>query len=331
MGGILTQLRPPKPTFTETNVPSLAGRVFIVTGGNDGIGFELVKMLYAKGGTVYIASRNEKKIDAAIRAIQSLYSSDSTGSLQSLHIDLADLSTVAPAVSKFLKQESRLDILFNNAGISTAPVGSVSMQGHEAHLATNCLGPYLLTTLLIPILSKTASISPPGTVRVVFTTSGIVDLKAPKGGMIMSDVSAGKQSDDVTFNYAVSKTGNWFLASELDKRFRSAGILAVAQSPGTIRTKGWNNAPSLMKFLMAPFLYEPKMGAYTELWVGLSPVVQMDDGGRFAIPWGRWHPSLREDILVSLKTKEDGGTGVADEFWKWCETQVKEYSGGHQV
>lgn len=56
----LTQIYPPKPGFTEKNVPagSQRGRVFIVTGGNAGIGLELTKLLYAAGGTVYIASRS---------------------------------------------------------------------------------------------------------------------------------------------------------------------------------------------------------------------------------------------------------------------------------
>lgn len=57
----LTQIYPPKPGFTEKNVPtgSQRGRVFIVTGGNAGIGLELTKILYAAGATVYIASRSK--------------------------------------------------------------------------------------------------------------------------------------------------------------------------------------------------------------------------------------------------------------------------------
>lgn len=56
---LYTQLFPPKPTFTEDNVPSQQGKVFIVTGGNSGVGFELCKILYGTGATVYMASRSE--------------------------------------------------------------------------------------------------------------------------------------------------------------------------------------------------------------------------------------------------------------------------------
>lgn len=54
-----TQFFPPSPTFTEKDVPSQSGRVFIVTGGNAGSGFELYKMLYTTGATVYMATRSQ--------------------------------------------------------------------------------------------------------------------------------------------------------------------------------------------------------------------------------------------------------------------------------
>jgi hypothetical protein len=79
--------------------------------------------------------------------------------------------------------------------------------------------------------------------------------------------------------------------------------------------------------LLKPIMREPKMGAYTGLWAGLSQDVKCEDGGKNAMPWGRWHPDPRKDILESLKTKEEGGTGLAAGFWEWCEEQTKEYAG----
>lgn len=116
MGAAYTQLFPPKPEFTEQNIPSLEGKVFIITGGNSGIGFEIAKILYSRGGTVYIAGRSLAKIDAAIDTIKSA-AQPKSGSLKSLLLDTSDLTTVSPCVSKFLAQESRLDVLFNNAGV----------------------------------------------------------------------------------------------------------------------------------------------------------------------------------------------------------------------
>jgi hypothetical protein len=67
------------------------------------------------------------------------------------------------------------------------------------------------------------------------------------------------------------------------------------------------------------------MGAYTELWAGLSPEVTMETNGGYVVPWGRIHPAPRQDLLDALKSTQDGGIGRAGEFWEWCEKKVAEY------
>jgi NAD(P)-dependent dehydrogenase (short-subunit alcohol dehydrogenase family) len=320
----LTQLFPPKPTLTEENVGSLAGKVYIVTGGNAGVGLELVRILYTQGSTVYIIGRSPTRVAAAVVDIESTLTNN-PGKVKSLIIDLGDLTTVARGVSQFLAQETCLDVLFNNAGIAQVPAGSLTAQGEEAHMGTNCLGHFLLTQLLCPILIRTAKALPRGSVRVVFTTSGIIDMIGPPGGLSIAELVPGSHSKDKARNYSASKAGNWLLAAEFDKRLCSEGIVSVVQTPGTLKTKGWSAVP-VMKFLFTPLFHEPKMGAYTELWAGLSSEVKCEDGGRMIIPWGRWHPNPRSDILVSLKTKEEGGTGLGVEFWAWCEEHTKEFA-----
>jgi hypothetical protein len=168
---------PPRPHFTEVQILSLAGKVYIVTGGNSGVGRELVKILYTKGSTVYVAGRTLTKIESAIKEIKAEVVATQTGQLRSLIVDLGNLSTIVPWVSTFLAKESRLDVL----------LGSVTTQGHEIHMGTNCLGisfsslyslhdansilvgPYLLTQLLLPILTHTAQSAPKNSIRVVFT------------------------------------------------------------------------------------------------------------------------------------------------------------------
>lgn len=330
MGAFWSQLLPPSPVFTEANVPPLNGKVFIVTGGNAGIGLELVKILYAKGGcTIYIASRSGPRISKAIEEVKS-----STGTprispaiLKSLVVNFGDLRTISRATSEFFTQESRLDVLWNNAGIAQAPSGSVTEQGYEAHVGTNCLGPHLFTQLLLPLLLKTAKTAPTSSVRVIYTSSQIVDTTAPPGGVSLAEQEPGKHSLDKNWNYSISKAGNWFLASELDKRARKNGLVSVVQNPGNVATKGWDPTSAFAKLLISPFLYSAKHGAYTELWAGLSEDVTTQDGGKCAVPWGgRWHPNPRPDILESMKSKDEGGTGLAAEFWDWCEQQTKPFA-----
>jgi len=193
-------------------------------------------------------------------------------------------------------------------------------------MATNCLGPYLFTKLLMPILISTAKNSPPASVRVVFASSGIIDIAGPPGGISLAELEPGKHSDDQNRKYSASKAGDWFLASEFDKKLTKEGIVCVAQSPGNLKTKGWDGAPKIAMFIMSPIMHPPVRGAYTGLWAAFSPEVKCGDGQKFIIPWGRFNKDLKKELVESLKTKEEGGTGLAQEFWDWCEAHTKDYA-----
>ena len=90
-----------------------------MTGGYCGIGFELTQILHAHNATVYIAGRSQSKASTAIDRIKTAFPNRS-GRLEFLHLDLSDLATIKPAVESFLKQEQRLDVLMNNAGVCHA-------------------------------------------------------------------------------------------------------------------------------------------------------------------------------------------------------------------
>ena len=67
------------------------------------------------------------------------------------------------------------------------------------------------------------------------------------------------------------------------------------------------------------------MGAYTELWAGLSEGLGMESNGECVVPWGRIHPGPREDLLTALKSSDEGGSGKAKKFWNWCEEKIADY------
>jgi retinol dehydrogenase-12 len=87
-----------------------------VTGGYTGIGLALVKILYQKNATIYVAGRDEDKHDKAMADLKKAIPS-SKGNIEFLKLDLADQSTIKASADMFLKKESRLDVLVNNAGI----------------------------------------------------------------------------------------------------------------------------------------------------------------------------------------------------------------------
>ena len=202
-------MRPPAPQFTEKDIPSLNGKVIIITGGNAGVGFKVVKILYTKGGcTTYITNRSTDRIAAAIKEIKSIAPAppqNKPTQLKSLRLYLNDLTTISKSARQSLAQESRLDILWNNAGISQAPLSSTTKQGFEAHIGVNCLGLYLFTKLVMPLIIKTAQSAPKNSVRVIWTSSIIIEISGPRGGVSFKKQEPGKHPADKDRNYAASK------------------------------------------------------------------------------------------------------------------------------
>ncbi|KAK4458710.1 hypothetical protein QBC42DRAFT_19699 [Cladorrhinum samala] len=343
---VWTQFFPPRngAPLTEANLPSQAGKVFIVTGGSSGLGYELSRILYGAGGKVYILTRTKQNAEDAIARIKKFYqekdgSGDGgnndddggprrrRGGLHFIFMDLIDLATVKAAAHEFLAAEERLDALFNNAGTGATKKAPLTAQGHEYHFGTNCLGGFLLARLLTPVLSKTAKQAPASAVRVVWPASCLVDMMTPEGGIrpeFLQDASKVKDENEL---YSTSKAGNWFVASEFSRRHQSDGVVHIAGNPGNYVTNIWRNVPAVLYWVLRPILREAVHGAETYLFMGISESVTADDAvaGRYVIPDGRWHPGQREDLLLALRRKDEGGSGRASDLYDWCEEKVGEF------
>ncbi|KAI9825689.1 MAG: hypothetical protein M1832_001033 [Thelocarpon impressellum] len=316
-------------------------KVFIVTGGASGVGFELTKLIYQKNATVYIAGRGADNARKAIDESKAKFP-QSEGRLDFLKLDLADLTGIKASAAEFLSKEDRLDVLWNNAGVMVPPKGSKTVQGHELQLGTNCLAPFLFTQELLPLLKKTAETAPAGSVRVIWTGSLMVDLMSPKGGVNVDDLTY-KKDVSQEIKYAASKAGNALLASEMAKRVGKDGIVSVvsrsgpatrsiltsleALNPGNLKSPLQRHVPAYQMLLMNPILHDPIYGGYTELFAGLSPEVTLAQNGGYIIPWGRFQDlaKVRPDIGGSLKSAADGGTGAAERFWAWCEEESRAF------
>ena len=251
-----------------------------MTGGSNGIGKELVRMLYSKNAKVYIASRSEDKANRTIKEIQTTVPA-STGSLNFLHLDLSDLTTIKASALKFLSLEKKLHVLFNNAGVMLPPQEK-SPQSYEGHIAINNLAPCLFTELLTPTLAATAKSEPPNTVRVVWVASS--------GAEYVYDKSVGIPLDNLDYHiekpplykYSISKLGNYLHGVEYAKRHKADRIISVPLDPGNLRTNLYDRT-SLPFWLFSRIVTHPVyLGAYTELFAGLSPTVTIDKSGS----WG---------------------------------------------
>ncbi|KAK2873923.1 hypothetical protein FQN49_001994 [Arthroderma sp. PD_2] len=339
------------PPLTENNISDQSGKVFIITGANSGAGFQLAKILYGVNAHVYLACRSETRVNRAIRLLEAWFP-DSKGILTWLPLDLANLDSIKPAAEHFLRMEKRLDVLWNNAG-TLLPQISKSKQGYDLQMSTNTLGHYLLTRLLHPILKKTAESAPANSVRVCWASSIAADF-SPEGGIDMDDLGVPIPSRNMWINYCISKAANNLLASEFGKQWGGDNILHIvcinshvfvdttlsgfwcinrpkAFNPGNLDTNLTRNViplylQSIGLYLQAVALWPPRYGAYTELYAGLSPNLNIEQNSGAQIwPWG-CVGYLRPDIEDSFRSEDEGGSGKAAKFWTWCAQETLSFS-----
>lgn len=299
---------PPKPAFTEANLPAdLFGKVYVVTGANSGIGKDIARLLYARNAKVYILCRSESKAQEAIQDIEKA-SPDSKGALIFISCDLADLPKVKAAADTFLAREKRLDVLFNNAGvvrllilISNPPppnlpalnsngrqmVGPsepipLTAQGHELCLGVNCVATHLLTRLLTPTLVATE-----GLARIVWYSSAGMELGAHPDVGISTDNLDYRKPEDNTTRYSLSKTGAWALGVEHGRRYRAQGVASVPINPGNVITELARDQGLLLRIVAKLMCYPTVYGAYTALFAGFSPETVSDEADWTKV-WGEF-------------------------------------------
>ena len=196
MGVVWSQTFPSSPSLTETNCPSLNGKIIIVTGATPGCGFELVKILCDRGAKVYLSARSDAKGQRAVKEIREACPL-ATGELDYFVLDFDDLAKVKAGADAYKAKESRVDILYNNAGVAAGAVGARSAQNIDIHFAVNNLGPFLFTHYLLPEIK--AGHDP----RVIWSSSMIVESQPIKGGLVIEELD--QPSTDQKRNYGTSK------------------------------------------------------------------------------------------------------------------------------
>ena len=210
--------------WTKENIPYQTGKTVIVTGANAGIGYETALALYEKGAKVILACRDLNKANAAAKAIQGV---ESEGSVEVLHLDLSDLTSVKKAAETFKNNHQQLDLLINNAGVMVPPA-SKTVQGFELQFGTNVLGHYAFTGYLYPLLKATPQS------RIVTVSSLVYRL----GNIDYGNLKLEKDYDP-NREYAQSKLGNLLFTNELQRRIEKSGdsVLSVSSHPGITQTE----------------------------------------------------------------------------------------------
>ncbi|KAL4938025.1 hypothetical protein BDV06DRAFT_201845 [Aspergillus oleicola] len=300
--------------LTEANLPDQSGKVFIVTGATSGYGLLLSTFLYRRNAKVYLAARNSKKTEEVIADIKK-GNPNSKGQLEALSLNLSDLSTIRKSADEFLAKESKLNVLWNNAGVMFPPEGAKTTQGYELQLGTNNIGHHLFVKLLYPVLAQTARQEPANSVRVVWVASDAVSW-APKPAIDFDNLDY-RRNENARVKYGRSKAGTIMQAVELLRRSKEDGIVSISLDPGIATTGLQRDMNRFMATAVKLIANKPEVGAYTQLYAGLSPDVTTDIAAKEWIV----HPGKvacpRQDLF---KDKE-----MAKKFWEWNETQVKPY------
>jgi NAD(P)-dependent dehydrogenase (short-subunit alcohol dehydrogenase family) len=218
--------------WTPADIPSLHGRLAVVTGANSGIGWHTALELAQAGSEVILATRTEAKgRDAVDRIRQEVPQAKVRAEL----LDLASLRSVQSSAAR-IGGEAKLDLLINNAGVISVPKRQVTEDGFELQFGTNFLGPFALTPSLLPALMRAQS------PRVTTVSGGAAKMGLKK--INLGDLQWERFYGPWTA-YGQSKLADLMFAFELERRSASSGLPLVSDAahPGYTRTNLQTSGP----------------------------------------------------------------------------------------
>ncbi|MGP3632778.1 oxidoreductase [Streptomyces sp. 24-1644] len=261
-------------TWSTADIPDRNGTTAVVTGANSGIGLHTAEELARRGAHVVLAVRDPDRGDAAAAGIRARVPA---AALTVQQLDLASLASVRAGAEQLRRQFSRIDLLVNNAGVMWADRAHTP-DGHELQFATNHLGHFALTGLLLDSLRAA-----PGA-RVVTISSylhrlGRADFRELDGGRRYNRYRA----------YNQSKLANLMFALELHRRLVESGadMISLAAHPGLAATGLGRHLPAPVRRLgsvFAPlFLQSAAMGMLPGLRAATDPGAR---GGEYYGPLG---------------------------------------------
>lgn len=294
----------------QKDIPSLQGKVILVTGANAGLGKQaLLELARHQPDQIWLAARNREKAEAAADEVRKEVPD---APIKILELDLASFASVAKAAETFSAQSDRLDLLMLNAGIMGASPGTTP-DGYEHHFGTNHMGHALLTKLLLPVLEKTAQGEAAAPVRIVVLSSLMYKM-APDRGIDFNSVKTSGQEMNVYVRYGQSKLANLLFARQMAKLYPH--LTTVSVHPGVVQTgilsKGSGNPwyGRLAHSISKRFYTTVEDGAKNQLWASVSDDVK---NGEYYEPVG----------IGGKATGFGLDDRLAEELWNWTEKELE--------
>jgi dehydrogenase/reductase SDR family member 12 len=273
----------------------MEGKVVLITGATSGLGLAAADGFARLGATVWLAVRNRERGEDAAARIR-----EHSGEAE-VHLGLCDLScleSVRRFARHFTAAAPGLDVLVNNGGVLTRE-RELSADCIELTLAINVVAPFLLTSLLIPLLERSAP-------------SRIVNVSS--GGMYMQklrvdDLQSERGDFDGPTVYARSKRAEVVLTEMWAQRLAGTGVTVHAMHPGWADTPGVQSSLPRFHRVTRPLLRSPDQGADTIVWLGAA--AEPADS-----PGGFWHDRRRRPTHLLPGTHETGEE--RNRLWAEC-------------
>ncbi|USP80367.1 hypothetical protein yc1106_07641 [Curvularia clavata] len=296
----------------DKDIPSLEGRVILVTGGNSGLGKQsILELAKHNPAEIWLGARNNSKAQEAIDDIK--HQVPKAPPIKILQMDLTSFESISEAAKTFRQESQRLDLLLLNAGILAVPEGTTK-DGYEIQFGTNHMGHALLSKLLLPTLLKTAE-QPGSDVRVVVLSSEAHQYAPRAQGIMFNTLKTKAPEISSTTRYGQSKLANILFAQEFARRYPQLKVPVV--HPGLVRTNLANTMSEnsiLMriawKVLASVIGVDLYTGALNQLWASTSPNVK---SGEYYEPVG----------VTGRGNRHTNDPKLAEKLWSWTEKELE--------
>ena len=272
--------------WTATDLTDLTGKTVLVTGAGSGIGLVTARELARVGARVVLGVRNPEKAQLAVATLP--------GHFEIRELDISRLG----AVREFARSwTGPLDVLVNNAGVMDVPAARTP-EGFDVQTATNYLGPFVLTRLLLPAITD----------RVVSVTSQLHRLAR----LDLDDIDWRTREYRPMPAYRDSKLALVLFSLELQRRLAAEGspVRSVLAHPGIARTGLVAHSPAGAIMRLGPLLNDVERGALPTLFAATQPV----PGNAYVGPDGlggiKGHPTVRRPSRAGLDRQ------IAEALWR---------------
>ena len=300
--------------WTDSDLPSLDGRTYVITGATSGLGLETAAALAAHDARVVLTGRDPARLDRALAVTRGVATGPDPVAVP---LDLADLGSVREAAARIGEEIGDIDVLINNAGVMAPPRGETK-DGFELQIGTNHLGHFALTGLLLPFLPTD---DPERDARVVTVASGAHRM----GSCDPTDLNYERRTYRPWQAYGQSKLANLLFTRELDRRARESGaaLTAAAAHPGYAATNLQFAGPAMAQNRVGQLLTQgmntvlgqsARAGSWPTLYAATQPDVH---GGDYIGPGGwfemRGHPEKVEPNSAACDDANAGALWEASE------------------